>query len=160
MSSLPHRGLEDMMATAARARLAPLVGEWRMETSLPGSAGVRARTTFEWALGGAFLVQRASVDVAEAPDVLCVIAADPATGGFTQHYFDSRGVVRLYAMTIDDEQWTLHREVPDFTPLEFAQRFLGRVEDGGRTIRGRWEGRAPDASEWAHDFDLTYVRED
>ena len=146
------------MANDGLQRLAPLVGDWRMETSLPGSAGVRARTSFEWALGGAFLLQRVSVDVAEARDALCVLAADPATGGFTQHYFDSRGVVRLYAMTLDDEEWTLHREVPDVTPLEFSQRFIGHFEDRGRTIRGRWESRALGDTEWAHDFDLTYVK--
>src|SRR3954470_7993795 len=101
---------------SALERLAPLVGEWRVETSLPGAEGVRARTTFEWSLGGAFLLERSSVDLAEAPDGLCVIAADAVGDGYTQHYFDSRGVVRLYAMTFDGRVWTLRREAEDFSP--------------------------------------------
>jgi hypothetical protein len=37
----------------------------------------------------------------------------------------SRGVVRIYAMTFDDGVWILRRESADFTPLAFAQRFVG-----------------------------------
>ena len=103
-------------------RLSPLVGEWSVETSL-GAA--RATTTFEWALDGTFLLQRSQIDIREAPDGLCVIAPDG--DDFRQHYFDSRGVVRLYAMTFDGRVWTLRREEPDFTPLNFAQRFIGRA---------------------------------
>ena len=141
----------------ALSRLAPLLGEWRMETSLPGAGAVPARTTFEWGLGGAFLIQRAEIELPEAPDALCVIAVDPTGSGFTQHWFDSRGIVRLYAMTFDDGLWTLSREAPDFTPLEFAQRFAGRVEDDGSTIRGRWEKKHP-GQDWQTDFDVTYVK--
>ncbi len=121
----------------------------------PGA--VRARSVFEWALGGRFLVERSEIELPEAPDGLCVIAADPAGDGFTQHYFDSRGVVRLYAMTFDDGVWTLRREAPDFTPLEFAQRFTGRLSPDGGTITGRWEIKHP-GQDWRTDFDLTYVR--
>ena len=77
-------------------RLSPLIGEWNVETSL-GPAP--ATTTFEWALDGTFVLQRSTIEIPEAPDALCVIAADG--DGFRQHYFDSRGVVRLYAMTFD-----------------------------------------------------------
>src|SRR5918997_2453395 len=101
-------------------QLEPLVGTWDVETSL---GAVRASTTFEWTLGGAFLLQRAKIDLPEAPDALCLIAPDERTGAFRQHYFDSRGVGRVYAMTFDGRTWTLRREAPDFTPLGFAQRF-------------------------------------
>jgi hypothetical protein len=142
----------------ALERLTPLVGEWDLETSFAPPGGVRARAMFEWALGGQFLVQRSEIDVPEAPDSLMVVAADPETDGFTQHYFDSRGVVRLYAMTFDDNVWTLRRESPDFTPLSFAQRFVGTMSDDGDTIEGRWETMPPGGSTWEHDFDLTYKR--
>ena len=52
-------------------RLEPFVGEWRIEApGLPFAPEVAdaARTTFEWTLGGAFLLQRSSVPVPEAPD--------------------------------------------------------------------------------------------
>lgn len=136
-------------------RLAPLVGTWRMETSLGPAA---ASAEFEWALGGRILIQRMEIDVPEAPDGFCVITPEPRTGGFTQHYFDSRGVNRLYAMTFEDGLWTLLRETPDFSPLEFSQRFTGRLEDGGATIRGRWESRPLGAEQWEPDFELTYLK--
>jgi hypothetical protein len=132
-------------------QLKPLVGTWEVETSL-GAA--RASTTFEWTLGGAFLLQRAQVDLPEAPDALCVIAPDEQTGAFRQHYFDSRGVVRLYAMTFDGRTWTLRREAPDFTPLSFAQRFSAEVT--ADRMAGAWETRSDGA--WEKDFDMVYTR--
>lgn len=132
-------------------QLTPLIGTWDVETSL-GPA--RARTSFEWALGGAFVLQRSAIDIPAAPDGLCIIAADEA-GGFRQHYFDSRGVVRLYAMTFDGRVWTLRREGPDFSPYTFAQRFIAELD--GDTIRGAWEKTGEDGA-WEHDFDLTYRR--
>ena len=31
----------------------------------------------------------------EAPDSLTIVSVDPETGAYTQHYYDSRGVVRF-----------------------------------------------------------------
>jgi hypothetical protein len=144
------------MAHDAIARLAPFIGEWRLETSLGPPGAVRALAVFEWGLDGAFLIERSEIDVPEAPNGLCVMAADGE--GYTQHYFDSRGVVRLYRMRFDGRTWTLTREQADFTPLEFAQRYVGEFSDDGSRIDGRWEIRHP-GQDWAKDFDLTYVRE-
>jgi hypothetical protein len=139
-------------------RLQPLVGEWSIESPAspwPPELAGQARMSFEWALGGAFLLQRASVPVPEAPDGLCVIAAS-GDGGYTQHYFDSRGVVRIYAMTFDGRNWTLERHEPDFSPLAFHQRWLSSFEDDD-TITGRWE-LSDDGVNWELDFELTYRR--
>ena len=156
MSRLRPPGLHGMTDDGDRmALLEPFGGEWRLETSLAPPDGVRARAVFEWALGGRFLVERSEVDVPEAPDGLCVVAAAPE--GYLQHYFDSRGVVRLYAMTFDGRLWTLRREEADFSPLEFAQRYTGEFADDGGTIRGRWEIKHP-GQDWQTDFDLSYVR--
>ena len=59
--------------------------------------------------GRRFVEQRSSLPVEGAPDGLMIIAPAAGGDGFTQHYFDSRGVVRLYAMTFDGRephQWT------------------------------------------------------
>ena len=137
-------------------RLEPFVGEWRIDApafELPAGAG-EARTSFEWALGGAFLLERSSVPVPEAPDGLCLIG--PGDGdGYVQHYFDSRGIARVYAMTFDGRTWTLERHEPDFTPLSFHQRWLGTLD--GDAIAGRWE-TSPDGREWELDFELAYHR--
>jgi hypothetical protein len=107
--------------SGALARLGVFVGEWIVEASFPGGRpapsgargeGPRARSRFEWALDGQFLLQRTDVPVPEVPDSLTIVSAGPQTGAYTQHYYDSRGVVRLYAMTFADGVWTLTRESP------------------------------------------------
>ena len=148
-----HHGMADDRMTVLR----PLLGEWRIETSLGPPDAVRARARFEEALGGRVLLMRSEVDLPEAPDGLCVIAADPGGEGFVQHYFDSRGVVRVYRMTFDGRVWTLLREKADFTPLDFSQRYTGTLSDDGATITGRWEIKHP-GQDWETDFDLSYVR--
>jgi hypothetical protein len=150
--------MEQAARRAAMDRLSPFVGEWDLETSLGPPGSIRARTVFEWALGGQFLLQRAEVEHPQAPDGLMVIAFEPQTQGFVQHYFDSRGVVRVYSMGFEDGTWTLRRDAADFTPLDFAQRFVGEFSEDGARIHGRWETMATDRSTWEHDFDLTYVK--
>ena len=136
-------------------RLKPFIGEWSIEASL--DPGARARSTFEWALDGRFLIQRSDVDIPHTPDVLCVVQA-LEDGTFTQHYFDSRDVVRLYAMTFDGRLWTLERTLPDFSPLDFWQRFSGTFSEAGDEIDGRWEISHDEGATWALDFELVYRR--
>jgi hypothetical protein len=82
----------------------------------------------------------------EAPDGLAVIGPD-AGEDYTQHYFDSRGIARLYAMTFDGRDWTLERHTPDFSPLPFHQRWVGTFSADGETIEGRWE-TSPNGRDW------------
>ncbi|MFD9286753.1 hypothetical protein ACFWBV_00215 [Streptomyces sp. NPDC060030] len=147
-------------------RLDVFVGEWVLDARFPegrpspprpGGDGPTARSRFEWALDGQVLVQRTEIPAPAAPDGLMIVRADPATGSYTQHYFDSRGVARLYAMTFDGRVWTLTRESPDFTPLEFRQRFTGTFSEDATAITGGWEVRF-DGGEWEHDFALDYRR--
>jgi hypothetical protein len=136
---------------AALERLEAFVGAWTMEA--PFAPGVTGRAVFEWVLGGQFLVERS--EVPGAPDGIAIVGVDRDGQAYTQHYYDSRGVARLYAMTFDGRVWTLLRGSPDFTPLDFWQRFTGELSADGATISGRWES-SPDGATWAHDFDLTY----
>jgi hypothetical protein len=119
--------------------------------------GLRGDATFEWALDRQFLVHRSEIPVPEAPDALSIIALAADGQAFTMHYFDSRGVVRLYAMTFSDGVWTLARDAPDFTPLPFHQRFTGTFSDDGDAIDGRWE-TSGDGTSWELDFELAYTR--
>ena len=142
----------------SRKRLERFIGEWTMRVTFPGEPPVEGgRVEFAWMTGEQFLIQRWEVPVPEAPDGLAVIGFDGGRGTFLQHYFDSRGIARVYVMSLEDGVWTLRREAPDFSPLDFAQRFTGTFSDDGTTIEGRWE-IAHDGSTWEHDFDLTYVR--
>lgn len=145
-------------APLADSGLEALVGAWAMEAAFPGAPPVWGGTaTFEWILGGAYLLQRTEVPEAGIPDALIVIGSGPGGEGYTQHYFDSRGVTRLYSMTLHEVQWTLLRESPDFSPLDFSQRFIGRFSTDGDTIDGRWEARRA-GGDWELDFDLRYSR--
>ena len=110
------------------------------------------RATFSWLEGRRFLVQRWTVDVPGAPDGIAIIGEDPDGDGLLQHYFDSRGVARVYGMSLEGGVWRLWRDGDDF-----SQRFSGTVSDDGSTISGAWE-IAADGSTWEHDFDLVYTR--
>jgi hypothetical protein len=141
--------------------LEPLVGEWAMKPDFPSLPPVEghARVVFEWMEGGRFLIQRWEVPIPEAPDGLAIIGYDEGRGTLLQHYFDSRGVARVYEMAFDGRVWKLSRETEDFSPLSFKQRFEGTFSDDGRTIEGRWE-KTNDGGEWELDFHMTYTRVD
>jgi hypothetical protein len=140
--------------------LARFVGTWTIEASFPGDPPVTmggGRSLFEWMDGGQFLIQRVDIPDSDVPNSICIVGAAAGHHGYLQHYFDTRGIARLYGMTLVDDEWTLTRESPDFSPLEFRQRFTGAFSQDGETILGAWE-KADPASPWTHDFDLKYTR--
>ena len=59
----------------------------------------------------------------------------------TMHYFDSRGVFRIYETSIEEKAWRWRRLVPGF-----SQRFTGTFADGGSTIVGQSELMEDDAN--------------
>jgi hypothetical protein len=136
--------------------LEPLIGEWVTEVRLPPGGGdpVRGRTTFEWLEGGGYLIQRATTDDPVFPRGVMVIGPTADGERVVQHYFDSRGVARVYEISFDDGVLRLWRDGADF-----AQRYSGRLSADGTTIEGAWE-RSDDGTTWEHDFDLTYTRVD
>ncbi len=150
---------ETASAAAAMQRLDVLICEWSVEAIFPQGpqSAVRGKTVFEWELGRTFVSQRSTVDIPEAPDAFALIAPTGDGNAYTQHYFDSRGVVRVYAMTFEGRVWTLARETPDFTPLDFSQRFVGTLSADGSTIEARWEA-CEHGSTWRLDFDLVYTK--
>jgi hypothetical protein len=126
--------------------LARLVGNWRTEARFPNGVSGTGTTTFELVLGGEYLLQHATVEVDGPPEGLMIIGPGEH-GAPTQHYFDSRGVARRYAMTLEGDTWTLERDG--------VQRYVGRFEDDD-SIRGAWEWFRDGA--WQHDFELDYRR--
>src|SRR5215467_13850498 len=104
-------------------RLDIFVGEWKTEIASMSfhpdpSAIVHVRTSFQWLEGGAFLLQRSEVPNTEFPRSTAVISPDDAAGTYGMLYFDSRGVSRIYRMTLSGGIWTLWRDFPGF-----SQRF-------------------------------------
>src|ERR1700733_280948 len=145
---------------AGMGALEVFVGEWSMEPRFDGipPADEGARAAFEWLPGGQFLVQRWRVPVPEAPDGIAIIGSDPSKEDqYLQHYFDSRGVARLYRMTLQGNVWRLWRDDADFSPLDFGQRYTAKISGDGQTITGTWE-ICHDGTIWQRDFDLSYRR--
>jgi len=132
-----------------------LVGEWTQEVS--GHGDPTGTITFEWALGERYLVQRSTLPP-PFPESLALIEYDESADEFRQHYFDSRGVSRVYRMTLVDSEWTLWRTEPDFSELSFAQRFIGILSDDGRSVAGRWAQSHDGGETWEPDFDLRLER--
>jgi hypothetical protein len=140
---------------AAMRRLEAFIGEWVMAATFPGGQGGTGRAVFEWALDRQFLI--CHTEVPGAPNALMIMGYDGGRLPYHQHYFDSRGVARIYAMDLSDGVWTLLRDSADFTPLEFAQRYTGTISADSRRIDGRWE-TARDGSAWELDFQLNYAK--
>lgn len=88
----------------------------------------------------------------DAPGGIAVIGYDDERGTLLQHYFDSRGVARVYDMSLDGGTWRLERTDPDF-----SQRFVGVFDESGDKISGAWE-ISMDGAKWEHDFHLAYRR--
>ena len=101
---------------------------------------------------------KASVTTTEVREVVRVSGAPGAAGasdqqqGLTMHYFDSRGVSRVYEVSIDDAAWRIWRDAPGF-----SQRFSGTLADGGNTIAGVWQLCRDDVN-WHDDLAITYRR--
>jgi hypothetical protein len=140
-------------------RLDAFVGEWSMEAAFPFAppTGIRGHTVFEWMPREQFLIQRWEVSHPDAPDGIAIIGFDAGRETFLQHYFDSRGVARVYEMSFGNGLWKLWRNSADFSPLSFSQRFTGTFSDDRKTIDGRWE-TCSIGSTWEHDFDLRYTK--
>src|SRR6478609_6271083 len=99
----------DESAEAKLGQLRPLLGQWIVEAVLPetGPSEERGHTIFQWGPGEAFLVQRWEAPFDAAPDGVADLAVDEDSGDLVQHYFDSRGVVRRYATSVEAGTWSL-----------------------------------------------------
>src|SRR6476660_4932109 len=112
---------------------------------------------------GEFLLFRSRGQPAAAPDTLSIIGG--AAGGEPQpmHYFDSRGVQRLFLTAVEGSTWRIWRapgedwDGPDGPG--FNQRWIAEISADGQTIDGRWErGLGPNGDRWELDFPMIYVR--
>ena len=140
-----------------------LVGEWRGEGAIPIDPPMRisVRSTIE--PFGAFVLMRTVGEPAEMPSTLSIIGGAPDGEPQPMHYFDDRGVKRLFMTTIDGSTWTIWRAPgEDWNGPDgpgFNQRFIGEISADGDTIEGRWErGTGQAGDQWELDFPITYVR--
>lgn len=127
-----------------------VVGDWTIELTHPSfDAPVQGEAVFEWLEGERFLVQRSSNEHPDAPDSIAVIGV-MENGELAMHYFDSRGVQRVYGVAVDGDEWRMWRDAPGF-----GQRFSGTI--GAAEIAGQWQ-LCRDDETWADDLRITYRR--
>ena len=149
--------LQSSQRNPALERLGIFVGEWNIEiTSMSfhtdPSAVERGRASFDWLEGGAFLIQHSEISATDFPRSTAVIGPDDLAETYGMLYFDSRGVSRIYKMTLSGGIWTIWRDFPGF-----SQRFHGTFSEDHNMITARWE-KSSDGSHWEHDFDQTYTK--
>lgn len=140
----------------ALERLGVFVGKWNIEiTSMSFRADKTAvahgHTSFDWIEGGAFLMQHSEVPDSDFPSGISIMGPDDA-GTYSMLYFDSRGVSRIYQMSLSGKDWKLWRDFPGF-----SQRFIATFNDDRNIITARWE-KSSEGSKWELDFEETYTR--
>jgi hypothetical protein len=139
------------------ADLDVLAGKWIYEAGNPLEPGTTlgGTTTFEWMEGGRFLIERSAAQPPFPSGLSLIGREDPDAAGspLVMHYFDSRGVARVYQMTLAGGVLTLTRHDADS-----SQRYRGTFSDDGNTITGAWERSDGPGKPLHHDFDLTYRR--
>jgi hypothetical protein len=155
--------------TLSMKPFARLLGHWTTEATHPAFPGLVVRGTLEssWLEGERFLIQRSRAEHPDFPDGIMIIGftehdrvqngqrtVDPSSTKpeLTMHYFDARGVFRVYDVSADEREWRFWRNSPGF-----SQRFTGTYADGGHTIEGLSQ-LCEDDKNWKDDLKITYRR--
>ena len=129
-----------------------LVGDWTIEATHPAypSTVVRGQAAIEWLEGEKFLIYRSRTDHPDFPDSIAVIGVPE--DALCMHYFDSRGVYRVYQVDMSERVWRMWRDAPGF-----SQRFEGTIAGDGDTISGVSE-LSRDDSTWDSDLEIEFRR--
>jgi hypothetical protein len=116
------------------------------------STVVTGRTTYEWLDGERFLIQRSSMDHPDFPDSISVVGI--VDDALTAHYFDSRGVFRIYRIAMEGDRLRMWRD-----ERGFSQRLEARLSDDGSTLAGVWQLSRDDET-WDDDLAITFTRDE
>jgi hypothetical protein len=113
---------------------------------------VHGQSTFEWLRDGALLIWRFEWEPGQVPSAFSVIGHDDTAEACSMLYTDTRGVARIYQMSLADGVWKMWRDSADF-----AQRMTGTFSDDNTIITCRGE-MSRDGSTWEDDLSVTYTR--
>ena len=124
-----------------------LLGTWDFTMSHSAlSEPVTGRQRYERVLDGAFVMLHWTYDHPDFPDAIALLDER------TYHYFDVRGVTRVFDLTIEDTGWAMIRRDEDFW-----QRSAGRFR-GTDAIDVTGENSYDAGATWQHDFSMSYGR--
>lgn len=131
-------------------QLDALLGEWTSSSKTYPEG--RGRMTVAPTEDGKFLRIHSQIEDERFPVSTQIAGSDDARDECTVLYYDSRGVHRVYLMSLVGGEWRTWRDAPGFN-----QRYIGKVSEDGRSITGRWE-MSEDGKHWKVDFDLNYEK--
>ena len=132
-----------------------LGGRWTTEATHPAFPGtvVRGSAEIEWLEGQRFLIVRATNEHPDFPDSISILGD---TDGLKSHYFDSRGVHRVYELGVHDNAWEISRHMRADDEA-FSQRLTVTFDEGDESMEGR-SAISHDNETWEDDLQITYRR--
>jgi hypothetical protein len=110
------------------------------------SESVTGRQRYERVLDGAFVLLHWTYDHTDFPDAMALLSDD------RYHYFDVRGITRVFELEVDDDGWSMIHLHADF-----SQRSTGRFR-GPDVIDSTGEMSHDNGVTWQPDFTMTYRR--
>ncbi|WP_019586573.1 hypothetical protein [Deinococcus apachensis] len=124
-----------------------LLGTWEFTMQHSAMSGpVTGRQRYERVLDGAFVLQHWTYDHPDFPDALGLLSED------RYHYFDIRGIIRVFTLEMDNDGWSMiHLDE------EFSQRYAARFR-GPDIIESTGEKSDDKGVTWQPDFTVTYRR--
>ena len=135
----------------ALAPFEALIGTWTTEAKHRAvDEVVHGSVTYEWLVGGHFVIQRSHADHELFPDGISIIGAPETGDGLVMEYFDSRGVRRTYGTSLEDGVLRIWRDQPGFD-----QRCSARLAPD--VFEAVFEV-AETPGEWQEDMRVTYRR--
>lgn len=101
---------------------------------------------YERVLDGAFLMLHWTFEHPEFPDAVALLDES------TFHYFDVRGVTRVFDLEVGDSGWSMIRRDTDFWQRSAA------TFTSSDLMEGTGENSHDEGVTWQHDFSITYRR--
>ena len=124
-----------------------LLGNWEFTMHHSAlSEPVTGRQRYEWVLDGAFVQQHWTYDHPDFPDAIALLSDDQ------YHYFDVRGIVRVFNLAVDDGGWSIVR-----LDEHFSQRHTARFR-GPDFMDSTGEMSSDIGITWQPDFTMTWQR--
>ena len=124
-----------------------LLGTWGITMHHSAmSEPITGRQRYERVLDGAFVLQRWTYDHPDLPDAMALLSND------RYHYFDVRGITRVFDFEVDEAGWSMIRLDEDF-----SQRSTARFR-GPDIVESIGEVSHDNGVTWQPDFTMTYRR--
>jgi hypothetical protein len=125
-----------------------LPGTWNLTTHHADiEEPVFGRHRYEWVLDEAFLQLRWAYERPDFPDAMALFSRQ------RYHYFDVRGIVRVFDLTLEDDGWSMINVTDD----GLSQRVIARFSDDD-TIDVTGQRSTDTGVTWEPDFTMTLTR--